>query len=119
MGFQEKFTPPPVLSAKRTDGLQPSRKTSGGVTLKTSPRYLKGVGPERSALLARLGLRTLEDLFYFFPRRYEDRRQVKSVSDLLVGEKECAAGVVSSRGLIRTRNGQTIFKVVVSDKMSH
>src|SRR3989338_4060504 len=88
-------------------------------TLKTSPRYLKGVGPERSALLTRLDLRTLGDLFYFFPRRYEDRRQVKSISELVAGEKECAAGLVSSRGLVRTRNGQTIFKAVVSDKKSH
>ncbi len=137
MGFQEEFTPPPVSShhvfersplgsACRagqtrggTDCLQQSQKTSGGVTLKTSPRYLKGVGPERSALLTRLDLHTLEDLFYFFPRRYEDRRQVKSVSDLMVGKKECAAGIVSSRGLIRTRKGQTIFKVVVSDKKGH
>ena len=38
---------------------------------------LKGVGPRRSALLERLGLRTLEDLLFFFPRRYEDRRNVK------------------------------------------
>jgi len=69
--------------------------------------------------LTRLDLHTLEDLFYFFPRRYEDRRQVKSISELVAGEKECAAGIVSSRGLLRTRNGQTIFKVVVSDKRSH
>ena len=35
----------------------------------TPIRYLKGVGPERRLLLAKLGVTTLGDLFYFFPRR--------------------------------------------------
>src|SRR5437870_4363627 len=39
--------------------------------------YLKGVGPKRAEALARLGLRTVYDLLYYFPFRYEDRRQVK------------------------------------------
>ncbi len=85
------------------------------ITLKTSVRYLKGVGPERFKVLARLGLFRLEDLFYFFPRRYEDRRMIKAVAQAVPDEKECIDGVVSSRGLIRTKHGQTIFRAVVSD----
>ena len=37
------------------------------VSLKTPVRFLKGVGPERSKILARVELETLGDLFYFFP----------------------------------------------------
>ncbi len=85
------------------------------VTLKTPVRYLKGVGPERQKVLGRLGLHAMEDLFYFFPRRYEDRSPIRTISELTVGEKECVQGTVTSRGLIRTRHGQTIFRLVLSD----
>ncbi len=79
-------------------------------------RFLKGVGPERSKLLARLGLNTLRDLLYFFPRRYENRSPVKKVAELTLGEKECVRGVVISRRLIRTRFGPSIFRVVLGDE---
>ncbi len=86
------------------------------VNLKTSVRYLKGVGPERAKVLMRLGLITLGDLFYFFPRRYEDRVVIKNVSEIAEGEKECVKGVIASRGLVRTRHGQTIFRIVLSER---
>ncbi|MGC8991757.1 MAG: hypothetical protein ACP5MD_16705, partial [Verrucomicrobiia bacterium] len=37
---------------------------------------LRGVGSERAALLARLGIRSVEDLLLHRPRRYEDRRVI-------------------------------------------
>src|SRR3989338_3736394 len=83
-------------------------------TLKTSTQYLKGVGPERHKILARLNLLTIGDIFYFFPRRYESRQPVKTVSELTLNEKACTSGLIISRGLIRRRGGQSIFRVVVS-----
>ncbi len=85
------------------------------ITLDTSLRYLKGVGPERHKILERLGLLTLEDLFYFFPRRYEDRSQVKKVPELVEGQKECVRGQISSRGIIRMRRGQILFRTVMTE----
>jgi ATP-dependent DNA helicase RecG len=85
------------------------------IHLETSVRYLKGVGPERAKVLARLGLETLGDLFYFFPRRYENRSPIKPLNELSLDEKACVEGIVTSRGLIRTKYGQSIFKVVISD----
>lgn len=35
-------------------------------------RYLKGVGEKRAAQLARLGIRTVDDLLGFYPRNYVD-----------------------------------------------
>lgn len=86
------------------------------ISLHTPVRYLKGVGPEKSKVLSRLELETVDDLFYFFPRRYEDRFPVRKISELGTEEKECVAGVVTSRGIIRTSRGQSIFKVVISDE---
>ncbi|MBI4353512.1 MAG: ATP-dependent DNA helicase RecG [Candidatus Omnitrophica bacterium] len=85
------------------------------ITLRTPLRYLKGVGPERYRVLMKLGLYVLADAFYFFPRRYEDRAPIKTVSELGDGEKQCVEGVVAGLGLIRIRNGRSIFRVVLSD----
>ena len=84
------------------------------ISLTTSLRTIKGVGPERYKLLAQLGLQTFEDALHFFPRRYEDRTAVRKIRDLTLGDKECVVGTVVSRGIIRAR-GQLIFRAVISD----
>lgn len=57
-----------------------------------SIQYLKGVGPARKKLFLQLGVETVEGLLYFFPRRYEDRRQMTALSQLKVGENQTVAG---------------------------
>ncbi len=47
---------------------------------------IKGAGPRRLALLEKLGLRTVYDLLWFFPRKYEDRRNLRKISALVPGE---------------------------------
>jgi len=49
--------------------------------------YLKGVGPKRAEMLARMGLRTVRDLLYHFPARYEDRSHLTPLSEVKEGEK--------------------------------
>ena len=78
-------------------------------------RYLRGVGPEKQKLLARLGLDRVGDLFYFFPRRYEKRFPVKKVSELTYTGKECVGGTVTSRSLLRLKGGRSVFRAIVSD----
>ena len=46
---------------------------------------IKGAGQRRIALLEKLGLRTIYDLLFFFPRKYEDRRNVRKISALVPG----------------------------------
>ena len=47
-------------------------------TLATPVQYLKGVGPKRAGQLESLGLKTIEDLLYHLPFRYEDRREIRA-----------------------------------------
>ena len=54
--------------------------------LDTSLVYVKGVGPARAATLAAKGLETVEDLLHYFPFRYEDRSNLKTISQLAPGE---------------------------------
>ena len=68
-------------------------------------RSVRGVGPRTAVLLERKGLKTIEDLLYFLPRRYEDRRQVAAMGQLLPGRKETVLGTVTQ--VRETRYGRT------------
>ena len=83
--------------------------------LGTSVRYLKGVGPEKQKILARLGLSVLSDIFYFFPRRYEKRFPVKKVNQLVFADKECVSGTVTSSSFVRRRGAGGFYRVRISD----
>ncbi len=50
-----------------------------------SVQYLKGVGPKRAQLLAKLGIRTVGDALQFFPRKYVDRGNVVPIARVVAG----------------------------------
>ena len=68
-----------VLEQRIHDLRQAIDKLSGDV------QYIKGVGPRIAELLAKKGIKTIEDVLFFFPRRYEDRRIVHQISQARVG----------------------------------
>ncbi|MEI3130207.1 MAG: hypothetical protein V8S89_05070 [Oscillospiraceae bacterium] len=81
-----------------------------------SVQYLKGVGPARAKLLAKLGIETIYDLLTYYPRSYEDRSQLRPICEMEVGKPACFSAMVIQRpraGL--TRNGQTVAKIAVAD----
>ncbi len=45
-------------------------------------QFLKGVGPSRAELFQRLGVQTVRDLLYLFPRDYQERGEVTQISKL-------------------------------------
>jgi ATP-dependent DNA helicase RecG len=52
------------------------------ITPDTSIRFLPGVGPGRAKVLEEHDLRTVSDLLWYFPYRYEDRRHPTRIADL-------------------------------------
>ncbi|MGH8008406.1 MAG: hypothetical protein ACREQ3_15530, partial [Candidatus Binatia bacterium] len=60
--------------------------------LKKPVQFVKGVGPRKAEQLARLGIATVEDLLYHVPFRYQDRREIKKIRDLIVGEEKATVG---------------------------
>lgn len=53
--------------------------------LNSSVSALSGVGKARAEKLCKLGINTLSDLIYFFPRAYENRGDVRNVADASEG----------------------------------
>jgi ATP-dependent DNA helicase RecG len=49
-------------------------------------QYLKGIGPKRAKSFTSRGVNTIEDLLYYFPRRYEDRTNFVKISQLKEGQ---------------------------------
>ena len=62
----------------------------------TSIQYLKGIGPKRAKSFATHGVNTIEDLLYYFPRRYEDRTNFASISELKEGQVYTIKALVQS-----------------------
>ncbi|MGZ6347685.1 MAG: hypothetical protein ACXWNC_09000, partial [Anaerolineales bacterium] len=79
---------------QRPKGAVPGRAEAhpGGVTskrpiaLNASLTVLAGVGPKHAAMLTRLGLNTLGDMLYNYPRRYEDYSKLKPIREVFYGE---------------------------------
>ncbi len=85
------------------------------LTLDSEVKYLKGVGPRRAETLAARSIRTIEDLLYYTPFRYEDRKQLVRVRDLLPGQTATILVKVLTCGLTRTRNGIYIYDLAAAD----
>lgn len=64
-----------------------------------SIQYLKGIGPKRAKAFNDIGINTVLDLFYYFPRRYEDRTNTVSISQLKEGEVQVVKAQVLALGL--------------------
>lgn len=77
---------------------------------------LQGVGPKHAATLENLGLHTLGDMLYYFPRRYEDYSQLKPIKDLWYNEQVTVIGMIQS---VHTRpihgGSSTIIEAILSD----
>ena len=80
-------------------------------------RYLKGVGEKRAALFEKKGIRTVEDLLYYFPRSHEDRSEMKEIADCAEGETVCVSVTVFSPvSDVRVRKNLLISTMIVSDQ---
>ncbi len=91
-------------------------KTGGNLEPDTPIQFLKGVGPRRAELLARLGVATVRDLLYLFPRRYLDARRVTALGSLTEPARELTvAGTVTAARLMLARGKRIGFEAVLDD----
>ena len=85
------------------------------LVLARSTERVKGVGPKTAVSLARKEIETVEDLLFFLPRGYEDRRDLSSIAELRVGHPAVFEGTVTRVGSVPIRGGRRFFEAVVSD----
>ena len=86
------------------------------VTLDTPVTQLPGVGDARAKKLDKLGLRTAGDLLSYYPRDYEDRRQVYTVRDAPLDGRVCVCAMAAEHPrLARIRKGLELVQLKVVD----
>lgn len=81
----------------------------------TCVEKIKGVGPKRALVLKKMGLNSIEDLFYHFPVRYEDRSRLKKISDIKLGESQSIKAEVVKISIKRLKRGMSIAEATVKD----
>jgi len=82
--------------------------------LSTSLTAVKGIGPKLAQMFAKKGLNTVEDILYFMPIRYEDRRQMKKIVRLIAGAKEVASGEIMALGEV-FYSRRKVFEITIGD----
>lgn len=91
------------------------KETIARKNLQTQMQFIKGVGPKLSELLAKRGVKNVEDALYLLPHRYEDRRELRPIVSLRPGFTEVFTGRVVSAEMMSTKGGRRFFEAVVAD----
>ncbi|MGD8406686.1 MAG: hypothetical protein PVJ21_23720, partial [Anaerolineales bacterium] len=112
-GEAKKERPAPPGRAETAPG---GKTSATPAALNADLTVLQGVGPRHATTLGRLGMHTLGDMLYYFPRRYEDYSQLKPIKDLFYGQQVTVIGAVGSVHTRPIRGGkQQLVEAVLSD----
>lgn len=80
-------------------------------------KVLQGIGPARAKAYEKLGISTVSDLLYHFPRAYENRGDIKLLSECVPGEKAAVVmviGTVPKKTMIR--RGMVLLRFTAFDE---
>lgn len=87
--------------------------------LKKDIQFVKGIGPKKAYKLNKLGIFTLKDLLYYFPRQYEDRNNLKKIVELKNEDKATIKALIVGVSTSNPRKGMTLTKVDVKDETGY
>jgi len=84
--------------------------------LRSPMQFVKGVGPKISQLLKKKGIETVEDALYNLPIRYEDRRQIRRIADLTIGDR-CVgyAEVIAAGEVVYPKSRRRVYEAILGD----
>jgi ATP-dependent DNA helicase RecG len=105
------------MAASRTTPSSSQRNSRTSLDLKVEA--LPGVGAESVKLLERLGIRTIGDLLWHLPSRYEDFSQLQPLKQLRVGKDQTTEAIVGRISERRTARGQMLTEVELIDPADH
>ena len=111
--YQQRQRPP---APPRSESVPGAKISTTPAALDAKLTVLQGVGPRHAETLTKLGMHTLGDMLYYFPRRYDDYSQLKPIKSLWYGEHVTVIGTIQSVTMRPIRGGKaTIIEVIISD----
>lgn len=87
--------------------------------LATPVQYLKGVGPSRAELLNRLGLYTVRDILFCFPRDYQDFSDERDIDQFEEGKLLSVRGIIEDIDFRTTSAGGCILGISIRCQTGH
>ncbi|MCB0824743.1 MAG: ATP-dependent DNA helicase RecG [Armatimonadetes bacterium] len=78
-------------------------------------QFLKGVGPKLAMMLRKVGIETVGDVLFYFPRRYEDRTKLPPLFQLSPGEAQTVRGRLLNVSSRPTRGGKVLIRAILDD----
>ncbi|MBM3125262.1 MAG: ATP-dependent DNA helicase RecG [Chloroflexi bacterium] len=107
---------PRSVPTPRSETVAGAKHSQTPAALDARLTVLQGVGPKSAESLERLGLQTLGDMLYYFPRRYEDYSQLKPIQSLMYNDLVTVLGTIQSVSSRPIRGGKaTLIEVIISD----
>lgn len=105
------------LEILKKDGFPKKLSEANKDLRKIDVKYVKSVGPKVSQLLYRMGVFTVSDLFYYFPRTYIDYQKRKQIKELKIDEDVTVSGwIKSSKSYVPSgKKNLLIFTIFVED----
>ena len=110
-----------IAFARRFDKFYNQQKNFGGFAVSNTKfeltdnvMYVKGVGPRRADLMAKLNIATKYDLLTHYPRTYENHTSLTKISELVEGETALVVGKIFDVNSRKARN-LTIINAILAD----
>lgn len=88
----------------------------------TKIQYLKGVGPKMAAKLNKLGIETVQDLIFYYPRTYRDFTHISKIADMEIRKTREEGREITIRGRVlgiknkkTSRRRFTVTEAIIED----
>ena len=106
---------PSFLRRHKRKSLSPDEAIQQFADLQAPITTLHKVGEKMAEKLDRLGIHTLEDMLFTFPRRYDDYTQFRTLNHLRPGETVTIVAAVQSITRRQGRGGKSYLAVTLDD----
>ncbi|MBX3037211.1 MAG: ATP-dependent DNA helicase RecG [Anaerolineales bacterium] len=102
--------------APRSESVAGAKHSQTPAAFDSKLTVLQGVGPKNAESLAKLGMQTLGDMLYNYPRRYEDYSLLKPIQALMFNDVVTVLGSVQSVTNRPMRGGKlNLIELIISD----
>lgn len=77
---------------------------------------IKGIGAKYAQLLSGIGITTVKDLLWYFPRNYETYPPITAVGELTAGKKQAVSGMIVGTVNLRRIRSLSILQFSIADR---
>ncbi len=97
-----------IIKNAKVKTVEKAVKTTGSITLDSPVSDFPGIGAKISSLFKKLNINTVSDLFFHFPREYQDRRNFIGFDKIEPGKFQVLLGTI---GEVHSRNIRQNLKI--------